>query len=283
MKKLAVLFLPFLCSCATQQPAQETIASATIKGPTRGFEIPLSQKIKSNIAFIVPLDWTRNDPSEYMVTLFPDGTVRDIQLRSSSGLTSFDAAVRQAIEKSQPYYLATITSSPPHFFLSSRPLDRERSEDAVQNRAENEPNRSKSKQAQLSSMENGYAKYYQKVREKIEKLGTLSFPVYNGKKLYGEMIVAIPIYQDGSIYQKDGGARIERTSGNQNLDAVALEIVRQAAPFEPIPTSMRSPDKDDVWEIVTRFKFENANKPESPLLEMSIYQKSNAVLRVEAP
>ena len=101
----------------------------------------------------------------------------------------------------------------------------------------------------------GYAMYYKALQDKIEKIGTLNFPQKDGVKLYGELVVYIPIFHDGTIYEKDGGPRVERSSGNPTLDAAAVRIARRAGPFGRFPANMRSRDKDDVWEIVTRFKF----------------------------
>jgi protein TonB len=101
----------------------------------------------------------------------------------------------------------------------------------------------------------GYALYYKAMQKRIEDIGTMQFPEKNGKKLYGELIVYIPIFQDGSIYEKEGGPRIEKSSGNASLDKAALKIVRHAAPFGTFPPNMRSRDKDDLWIVITRFKF----------------------------
>lgn len=100
-----------------------------------------------------------------------------------------------------------------------------------------------------------YALYYKTLQTKIEKMGTYDFPRHKGKKLYGEMVIYIPIFHDGSIYEKEGGPRIERSSGNVLLDRAALRIVRRSAPFGGFPANMRSSGKDDVWEVITRFKF----------------------------
>ncbi|MBB5367913.1 MULTISPECIES: TonB family protein [unclassified Janthinobacterium] len=116
-----------------------------------------------------------------------------------------------------------------------------------------------------STQEVGYAMYYKTLQKRIEDIGTLNFPQKNGRKMYGELVVYIPIFQDGTIYQKDGGARVERSSGNPALDAAALNIVRRAAPFGRFPPNMLSSDKDDLWVVITRFKFTREEKMEANL------------------
>lgn len=106
-----------------------------------------------------------------------------------------------------------------------------------------------------STQEVGYAMYYKSMQKRVEEVGTLNFPQANGRKLYGELILEIPIFQDGTIYQKDGGVHVRKSSGNQSLDNAALAIVRRAAPFGRFPPNMLSADKDDLWVIITRFKF----------------------------
>ena len=115
--------------------------------------------------------------------------------------------------------------------------------------------RPKKTQITPSTREVGYAMYYKALQDRVEKTGTLDFPQHNGRKLYGELVIYIPVYQDGSLYERDGGPHIERSSGNPALDRASLRIVRRAAPFGRFPPNMRSTDKDDVWEIITRFKF----------------------------
>jgi protein TonB len=118
-----------------------------------------------------------------------------------------------------------------------------------------------------STREVGYAMYFDAVRKRIEQIGTLNFPQKNGKKLYGELILSISIYQDGSLYKGDGdnGVVIDRSSGNTTLDAAAKSIVRRSAPFGVFAKSMRSTDKNDVWIMTTSFKFTRDDMLEATL------------------
>jgi protein TonB len=106
-----------------------------------------------------------------------------------------------------------------------------------------------------STQEVGYAMYYKAMQKRVEEIGTLNFPQVNGRKLYGELILEIPVFQDGTIYVKDGGVMVKKSSGNPALDKAALAIVRRSAPFGKFPPNMLSSDKDDVWIVITRFNF----------------------------
>lgn len=112
----------------------------------------------------------------------------------------------------------------------------------------------------------GYAAYYKSFQDKVEKLGTLNFPKKNGRNLYGRLVVYIPIYQDGSLYTREGGPRIERGSGNPELDRATLKIIERAAPFGRFPENMRSSGKDDVWEVISTFEFTREGSLEAQLM-----------------
>ena len=119
-----------------------------------------------------------------------------------------------------------------------------------------------------STREVSYAVYYTKLKKQIERLGTRHFPQQEGKKIYGELIVSIPVYQDGSIYENEGGPRIEKSSGNRMLDHAALAIVRRAAPFGGFPKDALGDGKTHVWEIITRFGFARGETFQIELLEV---------------
>jgi periplasmic protein TonB len=140
-----------------------------------------------------------------------------------------------------------------------------RAEAEINRQIEDYNKRPRKTQITPSTREVGYAMYYSQLQKRIENIGTLNFPQQNGKKLYGELVVYIPVFQDGSIYDKEGGPRVERSSGNPALDEAALRIVRRAAPFGRFPDNMRTSGKDDVWEIITRFKFTRDNAVQTEL------------------
>lgn len=135
--------------------------------------------------------------------------------------------------------------------------DIQRREAEIAKRIEDENKRPKKTFISPSTREVGYAMYFDSVKQRIEKIGTLNFPQKSGKKLYGELTMSISIYQDGSIYVRDSdqGIAVDRSSGNVALDEAAKRIVRRAAPFGAFAKNMRSAGKDDVWVMTTRFKF----------------------------
>ena len=127
----------------------------------------------------------------------------------------------------------------------------------INKRIEDENKRPKKTFISPSTREVGHAMYYDSVRQRIEKTGTLNFPQKDGRKLYGELTMSVSIFQDGTIYTKDRdeGIVVERSSGNPALDEAARRIVRRSAPFGAFAKNMRSSGKDDVWILTTRFRF----------------------------
>ncbi len=134
-------------------------------------------------------------------------------------------------------------------------------------RIEEENRRPKRTQITPSTRQVGYALYYKSMQKRIEEVGTLNFPQQAGRKLYGDLVVYIPVFQDGTLYLGDGGPRVERSSGNPALDRAALEIVRRSAPFGAFPANMRTQGKDDLWEVFTRFRFTREDKMQATLGE----------------
>ena len=107
-----------------------------------------------------------------------------------------------------------------------------------------------------STRDVGYAMYYKALRKRVENFGLINFPQRNGTRLYGELTVRIPVYRDGTLFEKEGGPGIERSSGNPALDRAALNIIRRAAPFGPFPKSMQAKNGGaDVWIIITKLRF----------------------------
>lgn len=86
-----------------------------------GYIQKVAAKIKSNTSFNVPGSLTGNPPVVYDVELLPDGTLRNIRKRKSSGVAGFDEAVLRAIEKSAPYPRDRSGRVPSGFTLTHKP------------------------------------------------------------------------------------------------------------------------------------------------------------------
>ena len=70
------------------------------------------------------------------------------------------------------------------------------------------------------------------IRQKVERIGQQNFPRdENGRPLFGLMQFKVVLNADGSIAKLD----LTRSSGNSKLDQDALNIIRIAAPFGPVP------------------------------------------------
>ncbi|MCF6263695.1 MAG: TonB family protein [Xanthomonadales bacterium] len=95
-----------------------------------------------------------------------------------------------------------------------------------------------------------YASYMQAWVAKVERVGNLHYPEAVRKlKLRGDLLLIVGIYQDGSVES----ITLKRSSGMQELDEAAMEIVRIAAPYTPLPANIA---KDvDVLHITRTWRF----------------------------
>lgn len=100
-----------------------------------------------------------------------------------------------------------------------------------------------------STREEVYALYYDALRRRIEERGTRNFPEYQGRKLYGELVMNVTIDTEGRVLETE----IVRPSESKILDRRALAIVKAAAPFGPFTAAMRR--KADQLVITSRFRF----------------------------
>jgi protein TonB len=94
-----------------------------------------------------------------------------------------------------------------------------------------------------------YRPYYLAMCRKIEARGTEHFPQENGRKLYGELMIALLVRHDGRLLE----TRVLESSGNTTLDRLAEEIAQSSAPFGDFTAEMRK-DADQI-DITTHFRF----------------------------
>ena len=146
---------------------------------------------------------------------------------------------------------------------SKKPLTRSVAE--IEKRIIDENKRPRKTYISPSTRAEGYARYEKEMARLVEEYGTLNFPKDGDKKLYGQLTLEIPIFQDGSIYENDGGIKVLISSGNSALDKAAIRIVKRRAPFGNFPSSMRSKDRTDVLVVITRFNFTREEKLDTEL------------------
>jgi protein TonB len=119
----------------------------------------------------------------------------------------------------------------------------------IEKRVNEENARPKKRYISPATREEVYAIYYDALRRKIEARGTRDFPVYRGRKLYGELTMNVTIDSRGHVVE----AEIVRGSSEKLLDQRAVAIVRAAAPFSAFNAAMRK--QADQIVITSRFRF----------------------------
>ncbi|EYC52357.1 energy transducer TonB [Hylemonella gracilis str. Niagara R] len=100
-----------------------------------------------------------------------------------------------------------------------------------------------------ATREAAYAQYYDRLRRAIEAKGTANFPNVNGRKLYGELTMALTVDTQGRIVS----AEVAQSSGDRELDRRAQAIAQAASPFGSFTPAMRK--QADQIVVVSRFRF----------------------------
>ena len=129
----------------------------------------------------------------------------------------------------------------------------------IERRIQTENERPRKRYIGPSTREEVYAIYYDRLRRRIEDKGTENFPETAGRKMYGELTLAVTVNFDGRIHQVE----IVEGSGNRALDRRAMAIVRSAGPFGRFNPAMRR-QAEQIW-VVSRFKFTRDETLESRL------------------
>ena len=130
----------------------------------------------------------------------------------------------------------------------------------IEKRINEENARPKKRYISPATREEVYAVYYDGLRRKIEERGTSHFPEMAGKKMYGELTMAVTINYDGRVLDTE----VVVTSGNLTLDRRAQSIVRSSGPFIGFNDAMRA--KADQIVVVSIFKFTKDDALETKLI-----------------
>jgi len=96
------------------------------------------------------------------------------------------------------------------------------------------------------------ASYEAEWQRKIERVGNLNYPNdIRRKKLSGTLVMSVELRADGSLIR----VTINRRSGHKLIDDAALNIVKLAAPFAPLPIDLRK--EVDILVITRTWQFLN--------------------------
>jgi len=96
-----------------------------------------------------------------------------------------------------------------------------------------------------------FASYMSSWVSKVERVGNLNYPhELRQKKLHGDLILTVGIRQNGTVESID----VMRSSGIQEIDRAAIEIVHMAAPYAPLPDNIT--DRVDILHITRTWRFE---------------------------
>ena len=97
-----------------------------------------------------------------------------------------------------------------------------------------------------------YAGYVEEWRRRVEIIGNLYYPQDLALKgISGDLLLDAAIDRNGKIKS----IRILRTSGNSVLDNAAINIVKLASPFSPLPEKII--EETDILHITRTWKFSN--------------------------
>lgn len=97
-----------------------------------------------------------------------------------------------------------------------------------------------------------FASYMSAWVAKVERVGNLNYPAeLRQRKLHGDLVLSVGIHQNGSIESIE----VMRSSGIQEIDDAARNIVQMASPYAPLPDNIR--DRVDILHITRTWRFES--------------------------
>lgn len=119
--------------------------------------------------------------------------------------------------------------------------------------------------ASPNTRESALAAYLVDWRRRVERIGTGNFPrrlLEVGSQL-AKPTLEVTLAADGQLER----VRVRRSSGNAEIDQAAVAILRRAAPFDPLPGSIRA--EYDVLRFAYDWEFSPGREaaPDGPVLQ----------------
>jgi protein TonB len=96
-----------------------------------------------------------------------------------------------------------------------------------------------------------FASYMSAWVSKVERVGNLNYPTeLRRKKLHGDLVLTVGINRNGTVENIE----VMRSSGITDIDRAAIDIVRLAAPYAPLPDNIA--ERVDILHITRTWRFE---------------------------
>lgn len=93
--------------------------------------------------------------------------------------------------------------------------------------------------------------YGESWRQKVERIGSVNYPKVYRDRYYDTLVVTVTINSDGSL----AGVRIDKSSGQKEMDDAVQRIVEMSAPFAAFPPDLKR--SYDQLEITRTWSFEH--------------------------
>jgi periplasmic protein TonB len=103
-----------------------------------------------------------------------------------------------------------------------------------------------------NTRQSNVAVYLDAWRHKVERIGTLNFPVEaRARQTNANPVLEVAMHSDGRL----GEVLLRRTSGSREVDQAAIAILKLAAPFDPFPRELS--DSHDSLRFAYEWQFVN--------------------------
>jgi protein TonB len=87
-------------------------------------------------------------------------------------------------------------------------------------------------------------------RQKVERIGSLNYPRVSKDRFYEPLVVTVSINSDGTL----ASIRIDKSSGQRDMDEAVRRIVEMSAPFSAFPPDLKR--NYDVIDITRTWIFD---------------------------
>jgi len=170
--------------------------------------------------------------------------LQDMQVQQTRML----AQLRQQVATLAPLNAAQAQADPQALAQEERRLALLKALAEIEQRVNEQNERPRKRYLGPATREAVYAIYYDQLRRRIEDHGTANFPQLQGRKLFGELTMAITVNHDGRVLDTE----VVQGSGQPALDSRAEAIVHSLS-FGPFTSAMRR--QADQIVVVSRFRF----------------------------